>query len=83
MSMFIFSTDQSAMSLLFKTVFTPRAVVRLVNIVNCLAYDKVVKDKWKVGWHDPIGILLDDSVSPDKKIQETSKYNKSLKVPKG
>ena len=31
----------------------------------------------------PIGMLLDDSISPDKKIQETSKYNKSLKVPKG
>jgi len=30
-----------------------RAVVRLVNIFNCLAYDWSIKDEWKVTWHDP------------------------------
>ena len=49
MSGFIFSTDQSAMGILskslvvyfVKTEYIPRAVVRLINIFNCccLAYD--------------------------------------------
>ena len=25
----------------------------LVNIINCLAFDWTVKDKWKVTWNDP------------------------------
>ena len=36
-----------------KTMYMPRAVIRLVNIFNCLAYDWTVKDEWKVTWHDP------------------------------
>ena len=44
MSGFIFSKDQSAMSLAtnslgMKTEYTPRTVVRLVNIFSCLVYD--------------------------------------------
>jgi len=28
----------------------PRAAVRLVKILNCLAYDWAVKEGWKVRW---------------------------------
>ena len=45
MSGFIFLTDQSVISPLFKTKYTPRAVVRLVNIFNCPEYDWMVKDE--------------------------------------
>ena len=31
----------------------PKALVRLVNIFKCLAYDWTVKDEWKVTWYDP------------------------------
>ena len=40
--------DDLTNSLGIKTRYTPRAVVRLVSIFNCLAYDWVVKDEWKV-----------------------------------
>jgi len=40
---FIFSTDQSAMSLDIKTEYTPRAVVRLIDIFDCLACEWAVK----------------------------------------
>ena len=36
MSGFLYTTDQSAMNLVLKTKYTPRAVVRLINIFNCL-----------------------------------------------
>jgi hypothetical protein len=36
MSGFIFGTDQSATSLLFTTEYTPRTVVRMVNIFHSL-----------------------------------------------
>ena len=36
MSGFLFTPDQSAMNLVLKTKYTPRAVVRLINIFNCL-----------------------------------------------
>lgn len=48
----IFSTDLSATSLqnleVLKIEGMLRAVVRLVNILYCLAYDWMVRDKWKV-----------------------------------
>jgi hypothetical protein len=28
-----------------KTEYTPKAVVRLVSIINCFAYDRTVKDE--------------------------------------
>jgi len=31
-----FSNDESEMSLLFTTEYTPRVIVRLVNMFNCL-----------------------------------------------
>ena len=52
MSRFIFSTDQSGMSLLFKTKYMPRAVVWLVNILIFM-HDSMVNDEWKITWHDP------------------------------
>ena len=52
---FIFSTNQSAMSLLNCLVSNVRAVVWLVNILNCLDYDHnwEIKDVRKVTWSDP------------------------------
>jgi hypothetical protein len=34
-----------------------RAVVRLVNMISCLAYDWTVKEGWKDTWHNPKVIL--------------------------
>ena len=52
MSGVISSTNQSTTSLpnleLLKAEYTPRTIVRLVNIFNCLAYDWMIKDKRKV-----------------------------------
>jgi len=48
----LFSTDQSATSLLIivvlKTEHRMKADVRLVNNFNCLAYDWTIKDEWNV-----------------------------------
>ena len=67
MSGFLFTTDQSAMNLVLKTKYTPRAVVRLINIFNCLT----VKEEWKVTYrHD----LILDAVYH----QKINKYNKHL-----
>jgi len=44
--------DVPTLSLGIKTEYTPRTVVRLVNIFNCLAYDWMTRDEWKVTWHD-------------------------------
>jgi len=54
MSGVIFSTHKSMMSLLFKTEYMPRAVVRFVNTFNCLVCNWVVKDEWKVTWWDGV-----------------------------
>jgi hypothetical protein len=48
-----FLTHQSKMSMLLKTAYRPRAVVQLVSIINCLAYDWTVIDESKLTWHDP------------------------------
>ena len=49
---FIFSTNQSVMTLLYRTKCMPRAVMWLVNtLFYYLAYDWTVKDKWKVTRH--------------------------------
>ena len=44
-SEFIFSTDQSAIIIFYKTENTIRVVFRLVNIFNCLAHNWTVKYK--------------------------------------
>jgi hypothetical protein len=36
-----------------KTEYTPRTVVWLDNIFNCLVDDRTVKEEWKVTWYDP------------------------------
>jgi len=36
---FLLLTDQSPLRLLFKTVYKSKTVVRLVNIIFCLAFD--------------------------------------------
>ena len=36
---FKFSTNQSVKGLPFKHVYTPKAVIQLVKIFNCLGYD--------------------------------------------
>jgi hypothetical protein len=47
MSGFILSNALSAMNILIKTEYTPRAVFWLVSIYsNYVAYDWIVKDKW-------------------------------------
>jgi hypothetical protein len=43
-----FISDQSEMNLLFKTEYT----VTIGQYIYCLAYDWMVKDGWKVTWHD-------------------------------
>ena len=53
MSGFIFSTKQSlnqTESSCIQTDYTQKAVVWLVNILNYLAYDWMIKDLWKVTW---------------------------------
>jgi hypothetical protein len=45
MSRFIFSNEQKAMGLPFKTGYMPRTVARLVNIFTFLAYDWTFKDE--------------------------------------
>ena len=47
MSEFIFLMDQRVMTQLFKTKYTPKAVVLRVNIFVFLAYDWTVKDELK------------------------------------
>ena len=47
MSELFFSTDQSAIIILYKTECTTRVVFRLVNIFTCLAHNWTVKDKSK------------------------------------
>jgi hypothetical protein len=44
-------------SLGIKTEYMQRAVVRLVNMISCLAYDWTVKEGWKDTWHNPKVIL--------------------------
>lgn len=64
MSGFMLSTNQSATSLPFKPEYTPRAVVRLVTIFNCLY---TVKDERNITSNKK---LLD--VTNVKKAQQTA-----------
>jgi hypothetical protein len=45
--------DNPTKSLGIKAEYLPRAVVRLGYRFRCLVYDLMVKDEWKVIWHDP------------------------------
>ena len=65
MSKFIFSIDQSTISLLFFL----KAIVQLVNILNCLAYDWMVKDLKQ-------DIVRTLSITKKKHLQK--RYNKYL-----
>ena len=56
-SSLIFSTE----SLGINTQYMPRALVRLANLFNCLAYDWTIESKMNERLHDMIGMLLDDS----------------------
>ena len=49
-----------------KTEHTLKAVVRLVNIYNCIAFDWTIKDESKFKWHHPIQDVVRISVSPKK-----------------
>ena len=79
---FIFSNDQSAMSLLFKTEYMPRVVVRLVNILNVLYMIEWSKTNEMLHVITPNGMLLVQfCISPKKtppkiRIQKTSNFNK-------
>jgi len=58
----IFTTNQSAMSLIYlgiKTEYTARGVVRLVNIFNFLAYDGRSKMNERLHGMTSNGMLLD------------------------
>ena len=55
-----FLTDQSAISLLVKIEYLPRAVVWIMHIFSCLAYYWMIKDDWKVTWHDPTNRVKDE-----------------------
>ena len=66
MSGFILSTNQSTMSLPFKPEYTPIAVVRLVNIFNCL---HTVKDEGNVTSNRK----LLDVTNVKKNAQQTAK----------
>ena len=70
MSEFIFSTDQSAIIIFYKTEYTIRVVFRLVNIFNCLAHNWTVKDKSKST--TPNETLLDIIVSQFMKYLRSS-----------
>ena len=71
MSGFIFPTDQSVMSLLFKTEYTLRAVVWLVNRMNMHMIGR-----FSGTWHDPKWDVFDVSVSQNRNCK--SRYNKYL-----
>jgi len=58
------------MSLQFKTKSTSRAIVTLVNIFNCLAYDWTIKDDERLHDMTPNGTTLDFSISHTKKSQK-------------
>ena len=63
----LFIRNMSTKSLGITTKYMLRAVVWLVNIVNCFAYDRTVNDEWKVIRPDPkhdVTMSLDGSVSP-------------------
>jgi hypothetical protein len=46
-------SDESTKFSGIKTESNQRDGVRLVNILNCLAYDWTVKYERRVTWHDP------------------------------
>jgi len=73
MSKFIFSIDQSTISLLFFL----KAIVQLVNILNCLAYDWMVKDLKQ----DIVRILsITKKKTLTKKIQQISTFNYTVQT---
>ena len=45
-------SDEPTKSLGIKTENMPRAVVPLVRVFSCLAYDWVFIEEWEVTWHD-------------------------------
>ena len=51
-------TNKPTKSLCMKTEYTPRTVVPLVIIFNCLPYDSTVHDKWKVTWQLTLNRML-------------------------
>ena len=46
-------SDEPTKSLGMKTYYMPKAVVWLVDVFNCLAYDWTTKDEWKIIWNAP------------------------------
>ena len=72
MSGFIYSTDQSAKILLFKTEYTPRDGARFVIIFN-FQYDLTANDELKVTSHEQK--WLDASLSPTEKSKTKDTTN--------